>query len=154
MCREQASWWGVCGWGMQSVGRYPWASWAHSQMRCPQWLMGRPFNGISDIVSRICVYLIVFSSESWLLFSQMPTKPQSYSLSFNILSGMRDKYIFLTVTHTAEKLGDMLSLFPIEGFTGWEGHPCHWAMPPFGGRVTQVKWNCFSYPFQCAGPFY
>lgn len=87
------------------LGEYPWASWVHSQVRCPQWLMGSPFNGISDIVSRICVRLIVcfFFSESWLLFSQMPTKAQSYSLAFNILSGMRDKCTFLTVTHTAEK---------------------------------------------------
>lgn len=40
------------------------------------------------------------------------------------------------------------SLFLMREVTSPEGLSWPWAVPPWG-KLAQVKWNCYAYPFQC-----
>ena len=89
----------------------------------------------------------MMSSEPWLQYSQCLPTSQSHRSPW--YSGRGEKVVgFLSVSHKAEKA--MLSPCPLWEITGqWGAVSLGIELCCLGEGVTEVKWNCPSYPLKC-----
>ena len=130
--RELATWW-WCMWVRHvEYWGYLWASQGDLQARCPQWLTGRPPNGVCVMVSEIYVPLI---QSFWILAAVLPatTTLQSCSSWLSTLDwDEREMGLFGSSLHRwdSQVLTHMLSLSATGEIMGWEGLSWAWTVLP------------------------